>query len=58
VKTPKSFLRSGIRTTIGDDFHLPRTGVITKLLDELESSRVVLVAGTAGIGKSGCATTS
>ncbi|HEX7678349.1 MAG TPA: ATP-binding protein, partial [Thermoanaerobaculia bacterium] len=43
---------SGIRTTIGDDFHLPRTQVIAKLLDDLERSRVLLVAGTAGSGKS------
>ena len=43
---------SGIRTTIGDDLHLPRTTVIARLLDELERSRVLLVAGAAGSGKS------
>lgn len=42
----------GIRTTIGDDLHLPRTKVLTQLLEQMERSCVLLVAGSAGSGKS------
>ncbi|MDP9192257.1 MAG: ATP-binding protein [Acidobacteriota bacterium] len=42
----------GIRTMIGDDVHLPRTKILTQLLDQMERSRVLLVAGAAGSGKS------
>ncbi|HUP59534.1 MAG TPA: ATP-binding protein [Thermoanaerobaculia bacterium] len=42
----------GISTTIGDDLHLPRTKVLTQLLEQMERSRVLLVAGAAGSGKS------
>ena len=42
----------GIRSTIGDDCHLPRTGLVQKVLAYLEMTQVVLVSGAAGIGKS------
>lgn len=42
----------GIRTTIGDGLHLPRTKVLTQVLEQMERSRVLLVAGSAGSGKS------
>ena len=42
----------GIRSTIGNDFHLPRTGLVQTVLGCLESTQVVLVAGAAGIGES------
>ncbi|HJW93458.1 MAG TPA: ATP-binding protein [Thermoanaerobaculia bacterium] len=42
----------GIRTTIGDELHLPRTKVLTQLIEQMERSRVLLVAGAAGSGKS------
>lgn len=43
---------NGIRTTIGDNVHLPRTKVLTQILEQMERSRVLLVAGAAGSGKS------
>ena len=42
----------GIRSTIGQDFHLQRAALVQKVLDELESAQVVLVSGPAGSGKS------
>jgi len=42
----------GIRTTTGDGVHLPRTKVITQVFEQMERSRVLLVAGSAGSGKS------
>jgi hypothetical protein len=46
---------SNLRTTIGRDLHLPREGVIQDLLQQLEQSRVLLIAGPAGSGKSAVA---
>jgi len=45
----------GIRSTIGSDFHLPRPGLVQKVLGELESAQVVMVYGPAGSGKSAVA---
>jgi hypothetical protein len=42
----------GIRSTIGPDFHLPRAALVQKVLGALEESRVVLLVGPAGSGKS------
>jgi len=44
-----------VRTLIGADLHLPRQTVVQKVLDELEESRVVIVSGPAGSGKSAAA---
>ncbi|MEO8032825.1 MAG: AAA family ATPase [Acidobacteriota bacterium] len=41
-----------ISTTIGEDLHLSRTRVTTQLLEQMERTRVLLVAGAAGSGKS------
>ena len=43
---------NGIRSTIGNAFHLPRAGLVQEVLGRLESTRVVLLSGPAGIGKS------
>ena len=43
---------NGIRSTIGDEFHLPRAGLVLEVLQRLESTQVVLVSGPAGVGKS------
>jgi hypothetical protein len=44
-----------VRTLIGADLHLPRPTVVQAVLDRLEESRVVLVSGPAGSGKSSAA---
>ena len=41
-----------IRSTLGDDLHLPRAALVQELLDSLENAQVVLVTGPAGCGKS------
>ena len=41
-----------IRSTIGQDFHLQRAGLVQKVLSALETVQVVLVSGPAGSGKS------
>lgn len=41
-----------IRSTIGATCHLPRTGLVQQVLDQLESAQVVIVSGAAGSGKS------
>lgn len=41
-----------IRSTLGDNLHLPRAALVQKLLDSLENAQVVLVTGPAGCGKS------
>ena len=46
---------SGIRSTIGHDFHLPRARLVQSVVDRLEADQVVLLSGTAGSGKSGVA---
>lgn len=45
----------GIRTTIGEGVHISRAVVVQHLLEQLEDSRVLLVAGPAGSGKSAVA---
>jgi hypothetical protein len=37
----------GISTTIGDDLHLPRTKILTQLLEQMERSRPSLRARRA-----------
>jgi hypothetical protein len=46
---------AGIRSTIGRDFHLGRGRLVQQVLQQLESTQVVLVSGAAGSGKSGIA---
>ena len=41
-----------IRSTLGDNLHLPRAALVQELLDSLENAQVVLVTGPAGCGKS------
>ena len=43
---------SRIRSTIGQDCHLQRAGLVQKVLSALETAQVVLVSGPAGSGKS------
>lgn len=46
---------AGIRSTVGSNLHLPRGELVQKLLDAVLTSRVVLVSGAAGSGKSAVA---
>ena len=52
LKDHTDIVLKGIRSTIGNEFHLPRTGLVQKVLGCLESTQVVLVSGAAGVGKS------
>ena len=45
----------GIRPTIGGDLHLRRNVLVQLVINELESSQVVLISGPAGCGKSNIA---
>ena len=42
----------GIRSTIGNDFHLRRDTLVQNVLSKLETAQVLLVSGPAGSGKS------
>lgn len=44
-----------IRTSIGTDFQLPRTSVVQNVMEAVDGSRLVLVSGPAGSGKSAVA---
>lgn len=46
---------TGIRSTIGSDVHLPRSGLVELVLNRLESAQIVLLSGSAGSGKSAIA---
>ena len=45
----------GIRSTIGPTLHLSREHLVQQVLEQLQSSQVVLISGPAGMGKSGVA---
>jgi hypothetical protein len=45
----------GIRSTIGNDLHLRRAGLVQQVIGQLESTQVVLLSGPAGSGKSAVA---
>jgi len=45
-------ITGGIRSSIGANSHLPRAGLVQQVLADLEQSRVVLLSGPAGTGKS------
>jgi hypothetical protein len=50
-----SLILQGIRSTIGRALHLPRSILVQEVLTELETSRIVLLSGAAGNGKSAVA---
>ena len=52
LKDHTGLILRGIRSTIGQDFHLQRSALVQKVLGELETAQVVLVSGPAGSGKS------
>jgi hypothetical protein len=50
-----ALILQGIRSTIGREVHLGRGRLVQQVIEQLESSRVVIVSGPAGGGKSGIA---
>lgn len=52
LKDHTSLILRGIRSIIGEGFHLQRFALVQKVLGELETAQVVLVSGPAGSGKS------
>ncbi len=52
LKDHTDLILRGIRSTIGQGFHLQRAALVQKVLGELETAQVVLVSGPAGSGKS------
>lgn len=50
-----TLILEGIRSTIGRDVHLGRGRLVQQVIEQLESSQVVIVSGPAGGGKSGIA---
>ncbi len=47
-----ALILSGIRSTIGNDLHLGRDRLVQQVIEQLNSTQVVLVSGAAGSGKS------
>jgi hypothetical protein len=47
-----ALILDGIRSTIGSDFHLERGCLVQQVIEQLESTQVVLISGAAGSGKS------
>lgn len=52
IKDHTEFVLRTIRTTIGPDFHLRRTGIVQKVVTAIDAKQVVLIVGPAGSGKS------
>ena len=52
LKEHTDIVLKGIRSTIGNQFHFPRSALVQDVLGRLESTQVVVVSGPAGIGKS------
>ncbi|WP_437936888.1 nSTAND1 domain-containing NTPase [Sorangium sp. So ce341] len=50
-----ALILDGIRSTIGKNLHLARGRLVQRVIDQLESTQVVLVSGAAGSGKSSVA---
>lgn len=46
---------AGLRSTLGGNLHLGRARLVQQVIQQLESTQVVLVSGPAGSGKSGIA---
>jgi hypothetical protein len=44
-----------IRSTVGPSFHLARTALVQQVMDQFESTQVIIVSGAAGSGKSATA---
>jgi ABC-type iron transport system FetAB ATPase subunit len=55
LREHSSVIMRGIRSTIGRSLHLPRASLVQQVLTALEDSRIVLVSGAAGNGKSAIA---
>jgi len=55
LRDHSTFVMDGIKSAIGRTFHLPRGQLVQKVLEQLESSQIVLLSGQAGSGKSGVA---
>jgi MoxR-like ATPase len=55
LREHSSFIMRGIRSTVGGSLHLPRASLVQQVLTALEDSRVVLLSGAAGNGKSAVA---
>jgi len=47
-----ALILNAIRSTIGENFHLRRVGLVQQVIDKLKSTNVVLISGPAGSGKS------
>ena len=55
LREHSSVIMRGIRSTIGRSLHLPRASLVQQVLTALDDSRIVLVSGAAGNGKSAIA---
>jgi hypothetical protein len=55
LRDHSSVITRGIRSTIGGDLHLDRTSLVQAVLTAIEDSRIVLLSGAAGNGKSAMA---
>jgi hypothetical protein len=47
-----ALILGGIRSTIGSDLHLGRGRLVQQVIEQLESTQVVMISGAAGSGKS------
>lgn len=47
-----ALILGSIRSTIGEEIHLPRFRLIQQIIEQLETTQVVLISGPAGSGKS------
>lgn len=52
LKDHSALLLDGIHSTIGKELHLERVGLVQQVIEQLESTQVVLISGPAGSGKS------
>ena len=55
LKDHSTLILDGIRSTIGKNLHLGRRQLVQQVIENLESTQVVLVSGAAGSGKSAIA---
>ena len=55
LREHSALITGGIRSTIGETSHLPRAGLVQQVLTALDESRLVLLSGPAGTGKSAIA---
>lgn len=52
LKDHTGVILRGIRSIIGQNFHLKRAALVQEVLSKLETAQVVLISGPAGVGKS------